>query len=162
MLSSGEIASFTKLKIHSDFMMLRLLSSFNEARRSQLYIAFTMMSVKKKSCGDQSLISAVGLVSCSGLNTSNWELLALSDGPILYTLHGVENVPFNYTCLQRKSSFQLHMQRKIHLWSSLNKSGKFVQFLKLVNFFWQNDALSFPGTDDATTVEGSDGGHVVM
>ena len=59
-------------------------------------------------------------------------------------------VPFNY------------MQRKIHLWSSLNKSGKFVQFLKLVNFFWQNDALSFPGTDDATTVEGSDGGHVVM
>ena len=81
---------------------------------------------------------------------------------VLYTLHGVENVPFNYTCLQRKSSFQFHMQRKIHLWSSLNKSGKFVQFLKLVNFFWQNDALSFPGTDDATTVEGSDGGHVVM
>ena len=85
---------------------------------------------------------------------------------VLYTLHGVENVPFNYTCLQRKSSFQLHMQQKnsckIHLWSSLNKSGKLVQFLQLVNFFWQNDALSFLGTDDATTVEGSDGGHVVM
>lgn len=96
MLSSDEIVSFTKLEIHSDFMMLRLLSSFNEARRSQLYIAFTMMSVKKKSCGDQSLISAVGLVSCSGLNTSNWELLALSDGPVHFTWSG-------------ECSFQLHM-----------------------------------------------------
>ena len=80
---------------------------------------------------------------------------------VLYTLHGVENVPFNYTCLQRKSSFQLHMQRKIHLWSSLNKSGKFVQFLKLVNFFWQNDALFLSGPDDATTAQWSKlRGHV--
>merc|ERR1719450_488148 len=74
-------------------MMLRLLSSFNEVRRSQLYIAFTMMSVKKKSCGDQSLIFAV---SCSGINTSNWELLALSDGPVHFTWSG-------------ECSFQLHM-----------------------------------------------------
>ena len=57
-----------------------------------------MMSVENKSCGDQSLISAVGLVSCSGLNTSNWELLALSDGP------GPVHFTWSGEC-----SFQLHM-----------------------------------------------------
>ena len=40
--------------------------------------------------------------------------------------------------------------------------GSLFNFLNWLIFFWQNDALSFPGTDDATTVEGSDGGHVVM
>ena len=79
---------------------------------------------------------------------------------------GSRVVDYFYMEVETEGSCTLNLEWRMFLtlfiWGPhYTNQGSWFNFLKLTNIFWQNDARSFSGPDNATTVEGSDGGHVI-